>query len=119
LYIELIKKRDSHAIYDLLTDKVVEEKLLKRLKNKAVVYGQDISFDSGPLHDLNLDQTKVQKIDVDLVVKLYEQFVIPLTKEVEVDYLLNRLLPTADGRDANVGLLNTSGKLASSPPSKQ
>ncbi len=88
LYIELIKKRDSKAIYDLLTDTNVEEKLLKRLKNKATVYGQEVD----PL-DLKLEETKLQKIDVDLVVKLYKDYVIPLTKEVEVDYLLNRLLP--------------------------
>ncbi len=66
----------------------MEEKLLKRLKNKATVYGQEVD----PL-DLKLEETKLQKIDVDLVVKLYKDYVIPLTKEVEVDYLLNRLLP--------------------------
>jgi len=35
--------------------------------------------------------TTSSKIDVDGVVDLYESYIIPLTKEVEVDYLLNRL----------------------------
>jgi len=31
------------------------------------------------------------KIDVDGVVELYEHYIIPLTKEVEVNYLFQRL----------------------------
>ncbi|RIB09189.1 chorismate mutase [Gigaspora rosea] len=84
-YIEYIKARDSKAIEELLTNKKVEEDLLKRLKRKALIYGQDITEAGDFTLDANL------KINVDLVVELYEKWVIPLTKEVEVAYLLERL----------------------------
>ncbi|KAK9721295.1 chorismate mutase aro7 [Basidiobolus ranarum] len=83
-YVKLIKARDSQGIYDLLTNLVVEEKLLKRLRQKASIYGQDISTD-GAIPD------NASKIAVDAVINLYKDFVIPLTKEVEVEYLLKRL----------------------------
>ncbi|ORX90023.1 chorismate mutase [Basidiobolus meristosporus CBS 931.73] len=83
-YVQLIKARDSQGIYDLLTNLAVEEKLLKRLRHKASIYGQDISTD-GAIPD------KVSKIAVDAVIDLYKDYVIPLTKEVEVEYLLMRL----------------------------
>ncbi|CAG8692592.1 17560_t:CDS:2 [Racocetra fulgida] len=88
-YKEYIKSRDRKAIEELLTNKDVEAKLLKRLKRKALIYGQDITddFKLDPEHT-----SKHLKIDVDLVVQMYEKFVIPLTKEVEVDYLLERPL---------------------------
>ncbi|CAG8629308.1 10154_t:CDS:2, partial [Cetraspora pellucida] len=89
-YIEHIKSRDSKAIEELLTNKKVEEDLLKRLKRKALIYGQDIT-ETG---DFNLDAehaSKHLKINVDLVVEMYEKWIIPLTKEVEVAYLLERL----------------------------
>lgn len=39
----------------------------------------------------NIQTTKQLKINVDVVVELYEKWVIPLTKEVEIEYLLARL----------------------------
>ncbi|KAJ3088744.1 chorismate mutase aro7 [Quaeritorhiza haematococci] len=83
-YIELIKRKDREGIEALLTNTAVEEKLLRRLRKKAMVYGQEIEDD-----DDNCE--KSSKIDVDVVVNMYEEFVIPLTKEVEVEYLLRRL----------------------------
>ncbi|RIA85093.1 chorismate mutase [Glomus cerebriforme] len=85
-YIEYIKNRDVGAIEELLTDKLVEEALLKRLRRKALIYGQDIEENLN-----NLQTTKQLKINVDIVVELYEKCVIPLTKEVEIEYLLARL----------------------------
>jgi chorismate mutase len=89
-YIEYIKNRDVKAIENLLTDKRVEEALLKRLRRKALIYGQDIS-EHGEINLDNIQTTKQLKINVDVVVELYEKWVIPLTKEVEIEYLLARL----------------------------
>ncbi|KAJ9049427.1 chorismate mutase aro7, variant 2 [Entomophthora muscae] len=84
-YIELIKNKDREAIMALLTDSAVEEQLLKRLRRKAEIYGQDVV-------DGETDQRPSNyKIGVDLVANTYRDFVIPLTKEVEVLYLLARL----------------------------
>jgi len=65
----------------------VERRLLQRLRKKATLYAQDLAPDGEPIKD-----SGSSKIDVDGVVELYEHYIIPLTKEVEVDYLLQRLI---------------------------
>jgi chorismate mutase len=60
----------------------VERKLLLRLRKKAALYAQDLAADGSP------NQDGIGKIDVDGVVELYEHHIIPLTKEVEVRFLL-------------------------------
>ena len=42
-YVELVKKNDVVGILNLLTNKEVEKKVLKRSFLKASTYGQDIS----------------------------------------------------------------------------
>ncbi|KAH6659868.1 chorismate mutase [Truncatella angustata] len=79
-FTKLIQAKDGQGIGDAITKPEVEKQVLKRLALKAQTYGQDPS--SGD---------KAPRINVDKVVEMYEQFVIPLTKEVEVDYLLTRL----------------------------
>lgn len=83
LYTRLIKAEDREALGEAIVNKAVEKKVLERLKLKAQTYGTDPSagVDSG-------DQSK---INVDAVVSMYENFVIPLTKDVEVEYLMQRL----------------------------
>ena len=79
----MIKACDRAGIEELLTNRTVEEKLLRRLRKKALTYGQEIE---------DVENTNVtMKIPLDVVEKMYEEFVIPLTKEVEVEYLLRRL----------------------------
>jgi chorismate mutase len=74
----------------LITKPEVERKLLVRLQKKASTYAQDI--DDPLLNGVNGNfHSRSSKIDVDGVVDLYESYIIPLTKEVEVNYLLNRL----------------------------
>ncbi|KAF9976764.1 chorismate mutase aro7 [Actinomortierella ambigua] len=87
-YIRLIKAKDRDGIMELLTNRKVEEALLRRLRRKAMIYGADIS-ETGDI--VREDDSAASKISPDVVVDLYERFVIPLTKEVEVDYLLQRL----------------------------
>jgi len=85
-FIPHIVQRNSEALEALITKPDVERKLLLRLRKKAATYAQDIV--DGDSQDVNF---KASKIDVDGVVDLYESYIIPLTKEVEVDYLLCRL----------------------------
>lgn len=82
-FTRLIKACDRDGIGDAITNAAVEKQVLERLKLKAQTYGTDpsIGADAG-------DQTK---INVDAVVAMYKDFVIPLTKEVEVEYLMQRL----------------------------
>jgi chorismate mutase len=69
----------------LLTFKSVEEMVKKRVEKKATLFGQDISLNSSD------DNKGKQKFDPSVASKLYEKWVIPLTKEVQVEYLLRRL----------------------------
>lgn len=79
----LIKAEDREGIGAAITNEAVELKVLERLRLKARTYGTDPS-----------DGADGQgKINVDAVVKMYKDFVIPLTKVVEVEYLMQRLLP--------------------------
>ncbi|KAI8851059.1 chorismate mutase [Chytridium lagenaria] len=78
-YVRLIKAKDTAGIEELLTNKAVEERVLRRLRKKAMIYGQEIEDNNVLLAD-----DKPFKIPLDV-------FVIPLTKEVEVEYLLMRL----------------------------
>jgi len=82
-FIPHILNPNREALEALITKPEVEKRLLVRLRTKAETYAQDIAVDA--------NSVSTRKIDVDGVVDLYESYIIPLTKEVEVDYLLRRL----------------------------
>ena len=80
-YSKLIKQNDGEGIMKLLTNKAVEKRVIERVELKSSTYGQDPQ-----------DPTKYeQKVDPKLIGKMYEDIVMPLTKEVQVVYLLQRL----------------------------
>lgn len=81
----LIKAEDREGIAEAITKPAVEKVVLDRLRLKVETYGTD------PFH--TDDGKPPTKINVDAVVAMYKDFVIPLTKEVEVEYLMQRLLP--------------------------
>lgn len=83
-FVALIKAEDRKGIDEAITDAKVEQKVLDRLRLKAKTYGVDPSIGAdGPV-----------KINADAVVAMYKDHVIPLTKEVEVEYLMQRLRNT-------------------------
>jgi len=86
-FIPHIQNPNRDALDALITKPEVERKLLQRLRKKATLYAQDLAPDGEPMKNPGSGG----KIDVDGVVELYEHYIIPLTKEVEVDYLLQRL----------------------------
>ena len=79
-YTALIQQGDRQGIMDLLTDRAVELKVIERVKLKASTFGRD----------LNSHETLL-KLQPDVAADLYDMWVMPLTKEVEVDYLMKRL----------------------------
>eukprot|EP00890_Picochlorum_soloecismus_P002232 jgi/Picsp_1/3009/NSC_01231-R1_chorismate mutase len=79
-YTTLIQNRDSDGIMELLTDRAVELKVIERVKLKASTFGQDLNSGDSLL-----------RIEPDSVAQLYDEWVMPLTKDVEVEYLLKRL----------------------------
>jgi len=109
-FIPHILNPNRDALAALITKPEVERKLLQRVRNKARLYGQDFGPDGQPLPLTNGTANGnghasmpsspggfgAGKIDVEGVVELYEHYIIPLTKEVEVDYLLKRLKGLSD-----------------------
>ncbi|KAJ3862000.1 chorismate mutase [Lentinula novae-zelandiae] len=93
-FIPHILEPNRQILEDLITKPEVERKLLIRLRAKAATYAQDLDLAPDKLsNELNGKGVNGNsaKIEVDGVVELYESYIIPLTKEVEVDYLLHRL----------------------------
>lgn len=70
---------------DFLTFVAVEEAVKKRVEKKARSFSQNVSLDEN-----DSDKT-MYKIDPSVVSHLYDKWVMPLTKLVEVEYLLLRL----------------------------
>ncbi|KAH6570683.1 hypothetical protein BASA50_002817 [Batrachochytrium salamandrivorans] len=86
-YVRLIQAKDREGIMALLTNKDVELKVLQRVSIKALTYGQEIDEMGKPALD---SENPLLRITPDAVSDIYEKYIIPLTKEVEVDYLLER-----------------------------
>ena len=81
-YTQLIKAGNCDDIINRLTNHEVEERLFKRVALKAQAYGRDIGAD----HD-----SMSYKIKPDAIASMYREWIIPLTKEVEIQYLLQRI----------------------------
>ncbi|KAI4170100.1 MAG: hypothetical protein LQ343_005241 [Gyalolechia ehrenbergii] len=84
-FVQLIRAADRKGLGAAITNELVEKKVLERLGLKAKTYGTDPSIGHGA----------EGKINVDAVVEMYKETVIPLTKAVEVEYLMQRLEGTS------------------------
>jgi len=84
-YRRLARAGDAPAILALLTNSAVEERLLRRVERKAATYGQELEEEQA-----QQGAPARYKIPPALVAGLYQHWIIPLTKEVEVLYLLER-----------------------------
>ena len=86
-FIPHIKQRNRGALERLITKPEIERQLLLRLYKKAETYAQDIYADGEKPRINGVNGKKNQgKIDPDGVLDLYESYIIPLTKEVEVNF---------------------------------
>ncbi|CAA7393520.1 unnamed protein product [Spirodela intermedia] len=83
-YVAAIRAQDRDRIMRLLTYEIVESKVKERVETKAKIYGQEI-------HEEGDCKPPVYKIKAGLVADLYGDWIMPLTKEVQVEYLLRRL----------------------------
>lgn len=82
-YIKYIKAHDARSIEDSITNAAVEAKILERLVKKGKTYGTDPS--------LLYSQNPQSKVEPSVIADIYKDYIIPLTRKVEVDYLLRRL----------------------------
>ncbi|EDN02426.1 chorismate mutase [Histoplasma capsulatum] len=83
-FVKLIKANDRKGLDEAITNVAVERKVLERLRLKAKTYGRDPAGPETP-------NGSNEKINVEAVVAMYRDNVIPLTKLVEVEYLMQRL----------------------------
>ncbi|KAF0709684.1 hypothetical protein As57867_005777, partial [Aphanomyces stellatus] len=113
-YSTLIRNNDAEGIMDALTNLVVEEKVAKRVLLKASTYGQDI--DGSTATDIGIGHCKV---DPQVISDLYLDFVMPLTKQVQVAYLLQRLRHPSVSFVGPVGSVAHSAALTHFGPSTQ
>lgn len=89
-YVRLIQQQDADGIMDSLTDVAVEHKVVDRVRWKAATYGQD-SEDVTSGRGSTEDSPRHYKVSPDTIAMLYEKWVMPMTKRVQVQYLLRRL----------------------------
>lgn len=82
---KLVEVGDKNGVNELLTNVEVERKLLERVQKKVSSYAVEIT-DAGVQAG-----EKGYKINPDIVVDLYSDWIIPMTKEVEVEYIFKRL----------------------------
>lgn len=82
MFSALIQNKDAAGIMRALTDEKVEDQVIQRVRRKAARYGRDEDDANGEA---------VYKVNPDLVAGIYKDFLIPLNKDVQVQYLLARL----------------------------
>lgn len=78
--------QDRAQLMKLLTHETVEAAIKERVEMKAKTFGQDVTVDQE--EDV---ADPVYKIKPSLVANLYGEWIMPLTKQVQVEYLLRRL----------------------------
>ncbi|MCL7049688.1 hypothetical protein MKW94_030896 [Papaver nudicaule] len=86
-----IRAQDRDALMKLLTFTDVEEMVKKRVEKKAMIFSQEVNINEkdGDCNGSNKQQNC--KIDASVLSRLYGEWVMPLTKLVQVEYLLRRL----------------------------
>lgn len=113
-YQRLVDVDDADGVMELLTNAIVEEKVLKRSRLKAVTYGREPLLTDIPstmecgdkassvasaaasavvaAFDAIRDEAsrKQGKVDPAVIEDIYKKLIIPLTKDIEVAYLFRR-----------------------------
>jgi chorismate mutase len=80
----MIRARDAAGVMALLTRREVEEKIIARIREKVTAT------------QARVNRTTRHVIDPDIILEFYRDCIIPLTKEGEVRYLLNRRMHEKD-----------------------
>ncbi|KAI8472908.1 MAG: chorismate mutase [Monoraphidium minutum] len=115
-YASLIRAGDAAGLMALLTDEPQERRVVERVRVKAATFGQDIELPAGAAPDgpggaaallaraaasvggsVDFGPAPRFKVCYDSLADIYDRIVMPLTKDVQVEYLLRRLDGEADG----------------------
>ncbi|KAJ3146430.1 chorismate mutase aro7 [Geranomyces michiganensis] len=91
-----IKAKDRGSLEDLLSDHAADQRLLRRLRWKALLHGRDVDHGVPSPHYVAAlpsppsDAARSPITIANHVTDVYERYVIPLTRYVEVEYLMQR-----------------------------
>jgi chorismate mutase len=124
-YTALIRAGDAAGLMALLTDVPQERRVVERVRVKAATFGQDIELPpdapaaapSAAAARLAASAAEAAaaggggggvkfKVSFDALADIYDRIIMPLTKDVQVEYLLRRL----DGEDGDGGSSGGSGE---------
>ena len=83
----LIRSKDSAGLMAAITKPEVEKKIIERVVLKARTFSQEVTIDGMAASEAEAKY----KVPPEWVGKVFEQYIMPLTKDVEVEYLLTRL----------------------------
>ncbi|GAB4825019.1 Chorismate mutase 1-like protein [Ancistrocladus abbreviatus] len=86
VYEAAIRAQDPNQLMNLLTYLTVEDSVKKRVETKAKIFGREVTLNPDAY-----EADPVYKIKPSLAADLYGDWIMPLTKEVQVEYLLRRL----------------------------
>ncbi|POY76518.1 putative Chorismate mutase [Rhodotorula taiwanensis] len=112
-FVPHILNPNPSALLALITKPEVEAALLRRLDKKARWYGAELGPEGDPVAE------REPKVQPEEVVRLYEEYIIPLTKDVEVEYLLHRLDGLSQAEIDDLVQNGTASKaLSKQPPVK-
>ena len=89
-YQKLCRAGDARGVLAQLENKAVEKKVLQRAFVKASTFGKDIDENMAIDGGLGAREPHNFKVDPQSIVEIYQKFVIPLTKDVEIMYLFQR-----------------------------
>lgn len=111
-YQRLVDAGDAEGVMELLTNSLVEKKVLRRARLKAATYGREPLLTELPpieeqetssvvaaaaasavvaaLEALGEEKGEKGKVDPSVIESVYEKIIIPMTKDVEVAYLFRR-----------------------------
>ncbi|GMH05103.1 hypothetical protein Nepgr_006943 [Nepenthes gracilis] len=86
IYKEAIRAQDRDLLMNLLTYQAVEDSVKKRVEMKSKIFGQEV-----PMNPEANEACTKYKIKPSIVADLYGDWIMPLTKEVQIQYLMRRL----------------------------
>lgn len=84
-YDRMIADRDANGLRDAITVRPVEDALFERVRRKTETYSRELAA---------AGETTIEPA---AVVTIYADWIVPLSKDVEVEYLLQRTQDAADG----------------------
>mmetsp|Transcript_76445 Transcript_76445/g.216360 ORF Transcript_76445/g.216360 Transcript_76445/m.216360 type:complete len:122 (+) Transcript_76445:1-366(+) len=94
----LIRAGDRDGLMGFVTKPEVEERNVQRVVLKARAFSQNIlACEDGQLTPTTSSDT-TYKINAEYIGTVFRDFLMPLTKDVEVEYLLARLSTSDAGR---------------------